>query len=881
MRKSIVGVVLACLVSVGVIWGTGPMTREERRLKPAATGEDGSPAAEVIAITNARILTVTRGVIEKGTVVIENGKVREVGADVRVPEGAKVIDAAGCVVTPGLIDSHSHLGLGSSYGVTEDNEMTDPVTPQLRVIDSIHPEGSGQDRGQFRNALSEGVTTVIARPGSGNVIGGQTAVLKLRGGTVDDMVVRFPADMKMALGHKMMYANKGQMPMTKMGTAYLVRQAMLDAADYKEALARYRREKAKKPDAAPPARDLKKEAMLKVLDREIPVHIHVSAADDIMTAVRLAKEFGFRGLSLGHAEEGYKVATELAREKVVVVVGPQMIVYREDGTLVNLADHLVRHGVEVNIMTDADVVQQQWLRHQAAVAVKHGMDPVEALKAITINPARLAGLEASIGSIEPGKDADLVVFDGDPFGVLTRTLKVLIDGKVVFEAKEEAMGAAAGESRRNAAANVAADFSPRLHGMRPGEERRLKPAATEEVVSKALAIKNGRVLPMSGPAIEGGVVLVENGKIRAVGKDIAVPEGAKVIDAAGGWVLPGLVEAHTTIGLREIYGPSNSDELSDPATAQLLVLDALNPFDKGVRHARGAGVTTALLTPGRMNVIGGQAAVVRLAGRTVEDMSLLSPAGVKLSLGEGPKDAYGGKGRLPSTRMGSAYVVRKALLEAGEYLKKVKDYEAAKAKAKPGKAGEEAQAPKRDLALEPLAALLEGKLPAFIECYRADDIMTALRIVDEFKLRAVLIGCAEGYRVAREIAKRDVPVIVGPMGVGPKRVETMEVTIANAALLAEAGVKVVLEAEEDALGIGALEELPLSAALAVKGGLARDAALRAITLTAAEVLGVADRVGSLEPGKEGDIVIFDGDPLDYRTRVKTVLLAGKPPAAEE
>lgn len=401
---------------------------------------------------------------------------------------------------------------------------------------------------------------------------------------------------------------------------------------------------------------------------------------------------------------------------------------------------------------------------------------------------------------------------------------------------------------------------------------------------QVVVIKNGRVLPMNGPAIEGGVVIVENGKIARVGKDLPVPGGATVIDAAGGWVLPGLIEAHTTIGLRDDsgpYGPSNSDELSDPVTAQLRVLDALNPFDKSLKHAREAGITAALISPGRGNVIGGQAAVVRLAGKTVEEMTILSPAGIKLSLGEGPKDAYGAKGRLPSTRMGSAYVVRKALLEAGEYLKRAKDYEAAKAKAKgkakDGKAGEEAQAqaPKRDLALEPLAALLDGKLPAFVECYRADDIMTALRLVDEFKFKAVLIGCAEGFRVAGEIAKRGIPVVVGPMGIGPKRIETMDVTTANAAILAKAGVKVVLEAEEGALGIGALEELPLAAALAVKGGLDRDSALRAITLAAAEVLGVADRIGSLEAGKDADVVVFDGDPFDYRTRVKAVLLGGQ------
>jgi len=402
-----------------------------------APAGNAMPGAEekVVAIVNARILTVTKGEIAKGSVLIANGKILEVGADVNVPEGARVIDAAGCVVTPGLVDSHSHLGLGPSGGVTEDNEMSDPVTPQLRVIDSIHPEGIGADKGQFRNALAEGVTTVIARPGSGNVIGGQSAVIKLRGGTVDDMVIVFPADMKMALGRKGGYASKGVMPMTKMGTAYLVRQAMLDAADYRDALARYAKEKAKKPESVPPARDLKKEAMLKVLEREIPVHIHVSAADDIMTAVRLAGEFKFLRLSLGHAVEAYKVADELAKHGVIVVVGPLMITYDDDGKLVNLADFLVKRGVEINIMTDADVVQEQFLRYQAAIAVKYGMDPAEALKAITINPAKLAGLEKRIGSIEAGKDADLVVFSGDPFDIQSRTLKVMIDGKVVYEAK--------------------------------------------------------------------------------------------------------------------------------------------------------------------------------------------------------------------------------------------------------------------------------------------------------------------------------------------------------------------------------------------------------------------------------------------------------------
>jgi len=390
----------------------------------------------LLVIKNARILTVTKGVIGKGHILIQNGKIIDVGRDIKIPNSAQVLDAEGTLITPGLIDSHSHLGLGPSGGVTEDNEVSNPVTPHLRIIDSIHPEGVPPHRHSFQHALSEGVTTIIARPGSGNVIGGQSAALKLLGQTVDDMILAFPCDMKMAMGRKG-YGAKGMMPVTKMGVAYLVRQAMLDAEDYKLAWQKYELEKTKTPEKQPPKRDLKNEAMMKVLNRELPVHIHAGQVDDIMTAVRLGDEFNFFKLSIGHGNESYKIAGELAKRGVVVVVGPQMIVFDDEGNLINLADYLVKHGVEVNIMTDADVVQQEFLRFQAALAVKYGMDPQEALKAITINPAKLIGMDNRIGSIEKGKDADLVIFDGDPFDIQTRVLKVFINGKVAFQAEGE------------------------------------------------------------------------------------------------------------------------------------------------------------------------------------------------------------------------------------------------------------------------------------------------------------------------------------------------------------------------------------------------------------------------------------------------------------
>lgn len=390
---------------------------------------------DALVIKNARILTVTQGVIDKGDILIQDGKIADIGIDIKIPADAKVLDAEGKLITPGLIDSHSHLGLGPSGGITEDNENSNPVTPQLRIIDSIHPEGVAPHKHSFQHALSEGVTTIIARPGSGNVIGGQSAALKLLGITVDDMILVFPCDMKMAMGRKG-YGAKGLMPVTKMGVAYLVRQAMLDAQGYKLALEKYELEKKKTPEKQPPKRDLKNEAMVKVLNRKLPVHIHASPVDDIMTAVRLGDEFDFYKLSIGHGDESYKVADELAKRGIVVVVGPQMIVFDDEGHLINLADYLVKHGVEINIMTDADVVQQEFLRFQAAIAVKYGLDPAEALRAITINPAKLIGMETRIGSLEKGKDADLVIFDGDLFDIQTSVLQVFINGISVFQSEK-------------------------------------------------------------------------------------------------------------------------------------------------------------------------------------------------------------------------------------------------------------------------------------------------------------------------------------------------------------------------------------------------------------------------------------------------------------
>lgn len=389
--------------------------------------EGSDSTAGVYLIRGAEIRTVTRGTIEKGDIILEGGKILEIGETLAAPEGSIVIEADGMIITPGLIDSHSHLGTGVTMLKSEENDGSGPSTPHMRILDSMHPEGIVPHAGSYKDALAEGVTTVISRPGSGNVIGGQSLAIKLSGRTVDDMILRSPVDMKMAMGPK-----RYPTTTTRMGVAHVVRQAMLEARKYKDSWDKYEGEKQTGHEARPPERNLTNEAMLKVLNRELPVHIHCSPIADVLTAMRLGDEFDFLKLSLAHGDETWRVADELAERGIVVVVGPNIVEYDDQGNLINLPQYLVEHGVEINIMTDTDIVQQEYLRHQAAVAIRHGLDSHEALKAITINPARLIEAEDRIGSLEAGKDADLVIFDGDPFDFQTSVLKVFINGELVF-----------------------------------------------------------------------------------------------------------------------------------------------------------------------------------------------------------------------------------------------------------------------------------------------------------------------------------------------------------------------------------------------------------------------------------------------------------------
>lgn len=386
------------------------------------------------AITNARILTITNGVIEKGTILIENGKIADVGADVGVPGDAEIIDAAGMTVMPGLVDAHCHIGIWEEaigWAGSDGNEETDPITPHVRALDGIK---ANADEGGLDAALKEGVTAVQVLPGSANVIGGTGVVIKTKPQpTIDDMVVQEPSGMKIAFGEnpRRVYGDRKQTPSTRMGVAGILREWLTKAKNYMEKKERFKDDPEKMPE-----KDLKLEALIPVLKREMPLRAHAHRADDFATAVRIAEEFDL-DISWEHGTEAHRLADWVAEKGIPVVWGPGLNWRTKWETRERTFETLrIMHeaGVKFAIQTDAENGKVMFLPVSAALAVKAGLPEEEALKAITITPAEILGLGDRIGSIEKGKDADLRVVDGDPLDIRSKVKIVLIDGEIVHKA---------------------------------------------------------------------------------------------------------------------------------------------------------------------------------------------------------------------------------------------------------------------------------------------------------------------------------------------------------------------------------------------------------------------------------------------------------------
>ena len=382
----------------------------------------------MILIKNGYIKPMAGEDIENGCVLIgDDGKIAAVGKALTAPEGCTVIDAEGRLVTPGCVDAHCHIGLdneGMGWEGHDYNEIVDPLTPQMRAIDSINPQDEA-----FGLALQGGVTSACTGPGSANVVGGTFVAIKLSGKRVDKMVIKNPLAMKCAFGEnpKRCYGQGlKKSPTTRMATAALLRELLFKARNYQQ----------EKDAGKNPAFDMKLEAMLPVMRGEIPLKAHAHRADDILTSIRIAKEFGVK-LTLDHCTDGAIIADELAQEGYSAFVGPSL----GSKTKIELQNKsfttpavLHKAGVPISIITDAPVIPLQYLPMCAGLAVNAGLDEEAAWRAITINPAVQTGIGDRVGSLEPGKDGDVVIWTANPLTTVgAESYTTIVDGKIVYQ----------------------------------------------------------------------------------------------------------------------------------------------------------------------------------------------------------------------------------------------------------------------------------------------------------------------------------------------------------------------------------------------------------------------------------------------------------------
>ena len=848
-------------------------------LLPFLALDRGQPAAaekaapKPIVLRGARIHTAEGPPIDNGVLVIDKGKIVAVGpaASVPVPANAEVIDAAGKVIIPGLVDTHSHIGLWGRPNVpanSDGNEGSGPVQSALRALDAVTPDDPG-----IKMAVSGGVTTANIMPGSGNVIGGQTIYVKLRGASVEAMRL-IPGSvlggLKMANGEnpKRYNFDRAKMPpATRMKIAALQREQFVKAREYQRQWIAHRQALDKDPKATPPDRDLAMEPLVEVLERKRTVHFHSHRADDLLTAIRLSKEFDFE-LVIQHGTEGYRITDELVKNKIPV----SMTLVDSPGGKAEVAAFLEetgaildKAGVTVAINTDDAVTESRFFLRTGSIALRGGMSEDAALKALTINGAKMLHLDGRLGSLTKGKDADFVVLSGAPFSVYTQVLETWIDGAKLFDRSRQmdwsyqTGGFALADRTRLPAPPPLLKPLPAVSAPKPPEYRIVKDNPAR------FAVLAGRLHTVGKGTITDGIVVVKDGKIEYAGKKadlpFDLPGDLPMVMAAV--VTPGLIDAHSSVplsGSLNIGADQDQDEMSDPNQADLRVLDAFNPNEPLLEFLRQNGVTVVHSVPGRMNVIAGQTGIFRTSGRGAEAMTLRFPAGILVNLGEIPKSAYPNK--LPTTRMGTSALLRNAFAQAQVHARKV-----AAAKGDDKK-------PAPNAKLEALGLALERKIPVIFAAHRADDLNTALRLAKEFDLKARLDLATEGYLMADALAEAKVPIVVHPTMQRAGSIETYQSQLCNASVLA--GKKIPL-----AIGTGFEGYVPKTrslrheAAMAMVHGLGHDRALSAVTLNAARILGIDDRFGSLEMGKVADLVLYDGDCFEHATHVTHTILGGR------
>lgn len=794
-----------------------------------------------VLVRGATVLTLTGGTLAETDVLVEEGRIAAIGRALSAPEGVEVIEAEGLYLMPGIIDTHVHFAI--SRGI---NEASLSVVPECRIKDVI----TGDDVGIFLS-LAGGVTTARVLHGSANPIGGQDAVIKLRWGRPgrELLLDEGPQGVKFALGENPK-RSRSRYPDTRLGVESSIRRSFDEGRMYARLWQTYEAARARGETPPPPRRDLRLEALAAMLDGSIQIHSHCYRADEILMLLRLAESYGIRIRSLQHALEGYKVAPEIAAHGASVSSFSDWWAYKVEAfdAIPYNAALLTEAGAMVAIKSD----DRELVRHmyqEAAKTVKYGnLSEAQALATITINAATQLGLDHRIGSIEVGKDADLALFNGHPLNGFARCVLTLVDGEIYFER--------------------AGDLVPSGYGWPVAEESiRARTLAVPESPAGSYFLRGARIETVSGAAIERGTLWIREGRIEALGgPDLPVPEGAVTVDLDGLMIFPGMINAGTNLGLTEVRSLSETQDFAEagPYNADIRASVAIHPDSELIPVSRANGVLAVLTRPSG-GVISGQSVLLNLWGWIPPEMAVRDPAALHVNLPTGSLDPDGGERRKRAAEAIDALKQQFRLaLRYDELVRRATEAGGA--------------LPVPDPQLAALAPYARGEGLVMIHADAQADILAAIDLAAELKLHWALADAAEAWRCAKELKEADVPVVVGPVMQLPRSGNSpYDSAYSNARLLHEAGVRVAIKAEDSGPGDAtSTRNLPYHAAMAVAYGLPPEEGLRAVTLTAAQILGVGDQLGSIEVGKLANLVVTDGHLLQPTTQVKLLFVAGQP-----